>query len=193
MQRKYNLIYSELVEDEYDIVGAIAYSLYKQQKVEYISKFKEDYGTEPTDADLEIFHKISTLENSTISYKHRAQSALGTLLSITLEEERTNIEEQLKKNQEDTLLSIIDPLKPPSNWKTYGHGILQSMLGAFLFSLLIAAIILIAQFNSMGMVQTIESAFNVNITSNNPVAISTETAPTVEDSALANKRNEVIK
>lgn len=40
MSRKYNYIYSKLVEDRYDLAGHIAYALYKQDKIEYIANYK---------------------------------------------------------------------------------------------------------------------------------------------------------
>lgn len=41
MQRNYNFIYSKLVESENDLIGHIAYSLYKQQKIQHIEDFKK--------------------------------------------------------------------------------------------------------------------------------------------------------
>lgn len=43
----YNYIYSELVEDADDILGIIAYSFYKQQKIEFIQAFTEKHGRPP--------------------------------------------------------------------------------------------------------------------------------------------------
>jgi hypothetical protein len=37
----YNHIYNALVADDNDIVGKLAYSQYKRQKIEYILAFKE--------------------------------------------------------------------------------------------------------------------------------------------------------
>lgn len=36
MKRNYNTIYSKRVANETDIVGHVAYSLYKESKIEYI-------------------------------------------------------------------------------------------------------------------------------------------------------------
>lgn len=49
---KYNFIYSKLVDDENDILGIIAYSLYKRQKIEYIRAIAEKFGREPTDSEF---------------------------------------------------------------------------------------------------------------------------------------------
>ena len=53
MPRKYNYIYKLLVEDRGDIIGHIAYALYKEDKIEYINKFKEEHNNnEPTEDDF---------------------------------------------------------------------------------------------------------------------------------------------
>lgn len=42
MARNYNYIYSQLVEDRKDIVGHIAYALYKEDKIAFIGRYKEE-------------------------------------------------------------------------------------------------------------------------------------------------------
>lgn len=56
MGRKYNFIYSNLVENNNDIVGHIAYSLYKMDKIAFIERFKDqNNGREPEEKDIEAF------------------------------------------------------------------------------------------------------------------------------------------
>ena len=57
MARRYNFIYKQLVEKESDILGNIAYSLYKADKIKFIEDFKaKNGGKEPTEADFQPFH-----------------------------------------------------------------------------------------------------------------------------------------
>lgn len=42
MENQYNYIYEKLVTSEDDVLGLIAYGMYKQHKIEFISKIKED-------------------------------------------------------------------------------------------------------------------------------------------------------
>jgi len=62
MERKYNFIYSQLVEDEYDFVGQIAYSLYKQDKITHIETYLNEKGIEITPTELDKFHEMSCKE-----------------------------------------------------------------------------------------------------------------------------------
>ena len=51
----YNHIYNALVADDNDIVGKLAYSQYKRQKIEYSLAFNEKHGELPNDATLRRF------------------------------------------------------------------------------------------------------------------------------------------
>ena len=58
MARKYNYIFKKLVDDETDLIGLVAYGLYKNNKIEYLEKFKDKNGREPTEDELELLMNI---------------------------------------------------------------------------------------------------------------------------------------
>lgn len=62
----YNFIYEKLVSTPTDVVGMIAYSLYKIEKVEYIRNFKQRYSKDPEDLDLQSF-RVSTNTESRLN------------------------------------------------------------------------------------------------------------------------------
>ena len=41
---KYNFIFNQIVENEDDFVGCMAYVLYKRNKIEYIESYKKEHG-----------------------------------------------------------------------------------------------------------------------------------------------------
>jgi hypothetical protein len=69
---RYNYIFSALVNDEDDILGQLAYSVYKRQKIEYIQTFKTRNGIEPQDHDLVAFHDISNSHSQLEAYRAQA-------------------------------------------------------------------------------------------------------------------------
>lgn len=75
----YNYIYKKLVKENesganHDIIGYIAYSIYKREKIQYIESFKEDNGRDPKFEDLGSFR---TLSNKKVEeYKTTAQKVL---------------------------------------------------------------------------------------------------------------------
>lgn len=42
--RRYNYVYDKLVKSDNDIAGMVAYCIYKQHKIEFITKFKKRQG-----------------------------------------------------------------------------------------------------------------------------------------------------
>lgn len=149
MPRSYNFIYRELVEDQNDIVGHIAYALYKADKIKFIEKFKEDHNSsEPTEKDLEPFHNISCIEGSLDRYKLTAVSILQRFLDYSLEDSTNKIEENCLNSHKQMLSDVISPLKPAGRYKQFFSGVLQSVVGAFVFALLLAGIGFIAVFKA---------------------------------------------
>lgn len=149
MQRNYNFIYKELVENDYDIVGHIAYSLYKADKIKFIEDFKsKNSGKEPDDIDLKLFHDTSCLEGPIERYKLTASFILQQFLDNTLEESTKEIEDKCMKDHRQMLSSVIQPLKPKSVFRQFWFGVSQSIIGAFVFALIMAGIGFIALFKT---------------------------------------------
>lgn len=144
MARQYNFIYSELVDDDNDIVGHIAYSLYKSDKIKYIEDFKnKNHGQEPTEDDLKNFHEVCCIQANIDRYKMQAVSILQQFMSDTLSSTTKQIEDDYIKSQDKHLKDIISPLKP-----SFWHGILQSIVGAFIFAIIVAAFAFINSYNA---------------------------------------------
>ena len=54
MQVKYNYIYEKLVTANDDVLGLIAYGIYKQHKIEFITKIKEEQHRDPTEEECKL-------------------------------------------------------------------------------------------------------------------------------------------
>lgn len=163
MLRNYNYIYSQLVENEFDILGHIAYAIYKKQKIAHIEEFKADNGREPSDQELIPFNKFTTSEASIDGYRIKAERILQTFTDTILEDTFIEIEEDCKKNQSELLKEIIKPIEPSSRGRRFLNGVLQSIVGAFIFSLIIAAFVIINQTREKGIESVIENTFDVKI------------------------------
>lgn len=141
MQRNYNYIYSKLVEKDSDLIGHIAYSLYKKSKVEYIEN-KKSAGSALTDIELIPFNDFSSSQSSIESYRIKAELIVQGFIENVLDEELQNYKEQAINHQTEILKSIIKPLTS-GFWGNVWAGILS----AFIFALLLAAIAFIIQFS----------------------------------------------
>ncbi|WP_025125678.1 hypothetical protein [Myroides odoratimimus] len=106
-EKKYSYLYKEIVEDENDMVGHIAYSLYKTSKIEFIENFKKDNdSTPPTEVDLENFHR--SIKTVVPTLRFQAEQILSDFTQFTLEETISSIEEQLIENQDQRLQRLLD-------------------------------------------------------------------------------------
>lgn len=89
---QYNYIYSRLVTAPDDIIGIIAYALYKQQKIEWITRFKERHeGSDPQDHDLAPFHDLTNTESALLGYRRQAKEILDEYLSQSINQATADI------------------------------------------------------------------------------------------------------
>lgn len=146
MSRKYSYIFSRMVENDADIVGHIAYALYKSDKINYIEHFKEAQKEEPTDDDLDAFHDVSSQPDSVKKYRFVAAHILRDFLDNSLEESIENMEKDCNDRHADILRDVIKPLLPKKKSTVFWHGVLQSVAGAFIFALIVAAFVFIKSY-----------------------------------------------
>lgn len=83
-ERKFAQLYQQIVNEPDDIVGLIAYGVYKQKKVEHIKKFCEERGYGPGDEDLEPFHSACLVHVD--SYRLAAEQILQDAIQSITEE-----------------------------------------------------------------------------------------------------------
>ena len=139
MARSYNFIYTQLVKSPDDVEGHVAYSLYKADKVEFIQRFKaENDNQEPTEEDLEPFHKVSCLPSSLDRYRLMANNILGDMMQETLNSIINDIELESKSNHKKMLEEVIEPLKPKSIGFQMFLGVSQSVVGTLVFAIILA-------------------------------------------------------
>lgn len=145
MERHYSFIYTDLVHNESDMIGHIAYSLYKREKISYIETFRREKGRGPSDKELEAYCQSCKNPQRIQSYKKEATDLLQRFINISFDETSKQMLSDFSNEQEKLLKEIIVPLIPnkdewPKKEKLrcrYIHGILQGFIGAILFPLLI--------------------------------------------------------
>ncbi len=144
MARQYNFIYKQLVEKESDIVGNIAYSLYKADKIKFIEDFKAKNGDkEPTEAEFQPFHDICCMESNINRYKMQALNILQGFLDDTLSATTKQIEKDLENNYKKELMDIVGK----TTVKSFSWNVFQSVVGAFVFMLLMCGIVFLFKFS----------------------------------------------
>ena len=113
MPREYNFIFNELVSDEYDFVGYVAYSLYKIDKIGFIESFMKNHGgMAPSNEDLKPFHDKSCDPEIVDRYKNRAREITSAFLSTVLSEKSEEIEHDYISDWENYINAKLGPNAP---------------------------------------------------------------------------------
>lgn len=142
------------MKNEDDILGIIAYSLYKRQKIEFVKSFEARHGRAPTDADLSHFHEVSNSEFQLQAYRNQTDKLAQDFLTITLETRA----EELEKYYDAKLTSEIKRYRP-----SFWLGVSQGVVASVIFVLLLGVLVIFTWSLNQGPRQVIEQIFNVSI------------------------------
>ena len=139
MDKKYNFIYRELVVDENDLIGLIAYGLYKKHKIEFIEAYKsENFGQEPSLDACNAFANSSCTPTQIKQYRDSAETLLQKMTMEAAREEIDKFENNLLKDYRAELRQAVRDEQP-----RWWHSVLWSVIGALVFSLIVALFVFI--------------------------------------------------
>lgn len=148
MARAFNYIYAKLVRHENDMVGHIAYSLYKKEKIAFISDWKlKNPGKEIPEDVIETFNTSASTEDYIKNHRTLANQILQKFCTNLWAAKVDEVEKKCREQQIEDLKQIIAPINTP-RWKQYMHGSLQSVIGAFIFAVILALCSLVNFFHS---------------------------------------------
>lgn len=125
MGRQYNYIYKKLVNSEDDLIGLIAYGIYKKHKIEFIEQIQEENKREPTDEECSSFFISSTTDSQIIKYRNDASSLLSEVVANTTAEELDRYESEMLASYESSIKKCLPP---------WWHNVLWSVLASFVFA-----------------------------------------------------------
>ncbi|MBH0028515.1 hypothetical protein I6F43_18880 [Pseudoalteromonas sp. NZS71_1] len=121
-------IFDDMIEDENDFVGKVAYSLYKQEKVAWVKHFKTQNTDYPTKDEIQkFFHVPSARSESIKRFRNEAELVVNNFINLTLSEDLTSYKEALKDD------AVLKQIKKP-----FRASVLESLTAALLASVLTA-------------------------------------------------------
>jgi hypothetical protein len=125
--RRYNYVYDKLVKSDNDIAGMVAYCIYKQHKIEFITKFKKDKGREPSDDECESFFMSAITDTQLDNYHKKAEGVVSSIVTMTANIRISGIEEKMTKEYQRHIREALPP---------WWHNVLWSVIASFIFSLM---------------------------------------------------------
>jgi hypothetical protein len=168
-QRTYNFIYEKLVKDKDDVLGIIAYSLYKRNKIDFINKFKAEHGTSPGDDQMLTFHASSTTESSLEGFRRQAVELARAFLDSALDEERQELEQEYADKY--YLSKVTDEVKAlkPNLFFSFLFGVSQGLVSSLLFAALIGFFAFVFWSSKVGIPKLIGDIFGYEVIEQAPV------------------------
>lgn len=154
MKSSYNYIYKELVNDEDDMVGMIAYCFYKQQKIEYIEQFEIKNNRHPTDEDLSAFHQISNSPSQLKNYRENAFRVAKNYSANVLTEKTKELDDFYANRARDEIRST----KP-----NFMFGVYQGIVASLFFSIIIGTLAFVSWSSRIGIKDAIGETLNLEI------------------------------
>lgn len=151
----YNFVYEKLVDDENDILGILAYSIYKRQKIEFLKNFHKENNRDPDQDEMASFQKLSVSDSQLEFYKNQSFVLVNAFLDEALEEDLNEREIDFSAR----VHSEVSQLK--GNFLT---GVFQSLIGSVLFVFFVGIIVFFSWSLNQGLENAIESIFNIEIT-----------------------------
>lgn len=151
---RYNFIYTDLVENDADLLGMIAYALYKRQKIEFIQGRRERLGDDPDEADLAHFNAISNSRFQQETYRNQAGKLAEDFLNTSLEGRAQELEHRLAGQANEEIRRY-----KPNYWRGVSQGLVASVISVLLLGLLV----MFTWSLNQGPRQVIEQVFNVRI------------------------------
>ena len=133
-----NFIYSKLVRDDDDIIGMVAYGIYKKHKIEFIESVKQAHNREPNDEEWHAFAISTNTDSQLNKYVSQAENMLATFVMDSAGEQIKDSERKMLEQYRDNIKAVL-----PSNWKTVG----LSVLGSFIFSAVITIALILGAFS----------------------------------------------
>lgn len=103
---EYNFLYKRLVQGPNDVAGALAYALYKAEKVAYIAECERKNGGPATDEDLQAFHLITNTSVRIEAYQNQAQELVRQFLTDILAQQLA--QDRLELRQEYLAVAVDD-------------------------------------------------------------------------------------
>lgn len=143
---EYNVVYQKLVPDDTDIVGQLAYCLYKQSKQKYLREFQRLHNRRPTDAELSIH--VSCAEIPALDdYRDKATQVMAEVLAQAAQEKQEELEKHFKKQ----LWDFIDRHEPETlierGWRGF-KGLVYGGAGGVLGNLFTTVLVLLILFGA---------------------------------------------
>lgn len=145
--------YSTIVRGDSDLVGHVAYALYKRDKLKFCDSFLTKHGRVPRADEVEIFIQTANLDTRIDGYRSQAELLLEAMTEYQLEDAIAQIEE-------DSRAELVRKLSESKSW---GRSIAEALVGSIVVAVVWGALVLILYTNKVGLDRVAKDIFEIDV------------------------------
>lgn len=127
--------FTKLVTSDTDFVGMVAYTIYKNEKLDWIAKFKEKNEREPNATEVEQFNLSTDSELKIQHYRDLAEDRVNDFIGSATIAELTEYRTRLR---DDAIIQSTNSLANASKkgfWHGVGENVVAGVIGAGIVTL----------------------------------------------------------
>lgn len=162
-RRRYFYIYKKLVENERDMIGHIAYSLYKSEKVDHIEEYKKKNNVlEVPDSEIDAFTAGRDNERSIKHYRKIAADLLQEFIGGSFDEMSEQVVNRVSTNVTEHINNNVIPLMPEkeSRKSKFWWSVAASVMAAILTTIVLPPVMRMYLKNMDGTANVREERIN---------------------------------
>ncbi|AZN37651.1 hypothetical protein [Iodobacter ciconiae] len=119
-------IYTDLVQDPQDFVGRVAYTFYKEEKINWIETFKTNNNV--AEPPLDQFHSFARSPQKILEYRERAEREVNEIVDQVAAAE---IQQQVARLRNDKIVQTVN--------KGWGRSIAENVIAGLIGSIITIA------------------------------------------------------
>lgn len=133
-------VFSALVKDERDILGALAYVLYKQDKRAYAARLASELGRRPEHSELDGFMRMLELPDGTGRYRQRAEALLNDFLDEAV---LAHLQEYRQRVRDDEIIRALQA-EVGSLRTSFASRVKENVVAGMVTTLMMLGVVLLA-------------------------------------------------
>ena len=133
-------IFSALVQDDSDLVGHVAYALYKREKLKFCEAESKRTGNAVTQQSIDAFILSCNLDTRIASYRSEAERLLEQMTEYVL----ADAIEQVKDEQREIFVRKL------AEGKSWTRSIAENFIGSVVVALVWALVVVVIATNKVG-------------------------------------------
>lgn len=161
-------VYKALVQNENDLVGLVAYALYKRDKIQFIRTIHGEVGRPPNQDQLDCFTIAALLDSQIAALRTQSEKLLETFTEAMLEEAAEGIVAEYQSE-------LTAELRKSKSWT---RAAAENLIGNLLAFAVMALVALIIYGSKVGVVRMLGDAFGYEVSEKaeaGPAAVATGT------------------